>query len=201
MNQIKAAIANMGAHFRVIDWPSCHPDGLTHLNEDEFHAHIEFIHHTKVEQRLELVSPSDRLTGSGGIAYAGYDTEFVKKGGRLHALSYQFYLIGEMGELGAVYFPKSGSEEDRLGLSDMLPPLIEKAIETGCLLDYPSQVIMIGFFLRADLAMLSDLVEYKTELGNVGGKIATTKRPVEFELLYSRKDVESLTANAVVHCG
>lgn len=201
MNPIHNALKNMGAEFRVYDTATSHPDALTHLSEDELSERIADIYNARNIELMELSSTKGLLTGRGGHLYIGYDTEWREENRHLRTLSYQFYAVGELGEVSAVFFPPSGRHIDRLALKEMLPAVIEKARETGCIIDYPEQVILIGFFLRADLAMLSDLVEYKTELGNVGGKIATTERPVDFDVLYRRIDVQTLTSNTEVICG
>lgn len=201
MNLIKEAKKTMGAEFFFIEGDGSHPDGLKTLSEADIHQRMAETYHARTQAIQELMGPNELLKGNGGIAYIGYDCEWVQKGTRLNTLSYQFYLVGEMGDLTAVFFPKSGRMEDRLALSEMLPALITKAMETGCLLDYPSEVVLIGFFLRADLAMLRDLVEFKTQLGNVGGKIATTRHPVEFEVLYRETDLLANQERLVVADG
>lgn len=201
MNPIHNAIKNLGAEFRVYDTATSHPDALTSLSDDELSERITDIYNQRNADSMEQACTKGLLTGQGGTLYIGYDAEWVENNHHLRTLSYQFYAVGELGEVAAVFFPPTGRHMDRLALKEMLPAVIEKALETGCIIDYPEQVILIGFFLRADLAMLSDLVEYKTELGNVGGKIATTERPVDFDVLYRRVDVQTLTRNTEVICG
>lgn len=201
MNPIRHALKNLGAEFRVYDTGTSHPDALTQLTDDELADRISTIYNQHNADSLELACTKGLLTGQGGTLYVGYDAEWVENNRHLRTLSYQFFAVGELGEVAAVFFPPSGRHSDRLALQEMLPAVIEKALETGCIIDYPEQVILVGFFLRADLAMLSDLVEYKTELGNVGGKIATTERPVDFDVLYRRVDVQTLMGNTEVICG
>ena len=201
MNAIALARQHMKVEFRPVDGPGAHPDSLAHLGDDEIQQLLQTHHHVRMQAVQELCGPRDLLKGQGGTAYVGYDCEWYQRGQRLYPVSYQFYLVGEGGDLAAVFFPESGQLEDRLALADMLPALITKGLENGCLLDYPSQIVLVGFFLRADLAMLKDLVQFKTELGNVGGKIATTRKPVDFQVLYRQSDMTSSNTKVVVSHG
>lgn len=201
MNPIASALRTMKVEFRPVDGPGSHPDSLEHLSEDEVQRLLETHHHVRMQAVQELCGPQELLKGQGGTAYVGFDCEWYQRGQRLYPVSYQFYLVGEAGDLAAVFFPESGQLEDRLALADMLPALIAKSLENGCLLDYPSQIVLVGFFLRADLAMLKDLIQFKTELGNVGGKIATTRKPVDFQVLYRQSDLKCSNSNVVVAHG
>ena len=201
MNPIALARQHMKVEFRPVAGPGAHPDSLAHLGNDEIQQLLETHHHVRMQAVQELCGPRDLLKGQGGTAYVGFDCEWYQRGQRLYPVSYQFYLVGEGGDLAAVFFPESGQLEDRLALADMLPALIAKGLENGCLLDYPSQIVLVGFFLRADLAMLKDLVQFKTELGNVGGKIATTRKPVDFQVLYRQSDMTSSNTKVVVAHG
>lgn len=201
MNAIALARQHMKVEFRPVAGPGAHPDSLAHLGNDEIQRLLETHHHIRMQAVQELCGPRDLLKGQGGTAYVGFDCEWYQRGQRLYPVSYQFYLVGEGGDLAAVFFPESGQLEDRLALADMLPALIAKGLENGCLLDYPSQIVLVGFFLRADLAMLKDLVQFKTELGNVGGKIATTRKPVDFQVLYRQSDMTSGNTKVVVSHG
>lgn len=201
MNPIASALRTMKVEFRPVDGPGSHPDSLEHLSEDEVQRLLETHHHVRMQAVQELCGPQELLKGQGGTAYVGFDCEWYQRGQRLYPVSYQFYLVGEAGDLAAVFFPESGQLEDRLALADMLPALIAKSLENGCLLDYPSQIVLVGFFLRADLAMLKDLIQFKTELGNVGGKIATTRKPVDFQVLYRQSDLKCGNSNVVVAHG
>jgi len=201
MNAIALARQHMKVEFRPVAGPGAHPDSLAHLDDDEIQQLLESHHHVRMQAVQELCGPRDLLKGQGGTAYVGFDCEWYQRGQRLHAVSYQFYLVGEGGDLAAVFFPQSGQLEDRLALADMLPAVIAKGLENGCLLDYPSQIVLVGFFLRADLAMLKDLVQFKTELGNVGGKIATTRKPVDFQVLYRQSDMTCSNTKVVVAHG
>ena len=200
MNPIKNAIAEMDVCFRVVDGPSCHPDDLATLPEEELDDLIVEIHHARAVALMEFQHLRLPIVGRGGTIYVGVDCEWEGDDGDLHTLSCQFHLVGQMGELAAVFFPKSGDLQDRLRLTDMLAALIQKALEVGVLLDYPTRIVVIGFFLRADLAMYADLIEFKNDLSNVGGKIATTQQPVKAELQFRGKDVARLLSDTSVTC-
>jgi hypothetical protein len=75
----------------------------------------------------------------------------------------------------------------------MLAEFVSLARETGSIIEYPRCIELAGFMLRSDLAMCSDLVAFKRRLSNVGGKVATTGEPIEFEVWYRARDVARLT--------
>jgi hypothetical protein len=132
------------------------------------------------------------------VAFVGYDAEWVDLGiggdNPLGVLSYQFYLVGEGGDMAAVFMPNSTDFQDRLELKEMLEVLFNKALDIGILLEYPAQIVFVGFFLRADLAVLSDLIDFKNELSNVGGKVATIGNKT-VGMLCTRKEYERLDNN------
>lgn len=186
---IRQYIQETKAEFQVYEGKPSHPDPLNHDDPESILQTLQGIHLSRHEEIQARIDPMQRLRGQGCIAHIGFDAEWRQWHSRLQTLSYQFYLCGEGGDMSAVFFPPSGDLEDRLALKDMLAVVIAKGLESGCLLDCPERVVLVGFFLRADLAMLSDLVQFKTELGNVGGKIASTRRPVDFEVLYRQADL------------
>jgi hypothetical protein len=61
----------------------------------------------------------------------------------------------------------------------MLNVILKIALQTGTVLHYPRDIVLAGYFLRIDLAILSDFNEFKRELSNIGGSIATTYRPLD----------------------
>lgn len=198
---IRQYIQTTRAEFRVHEGKPSHPDPLNHDEPESILQTLECIHLGRHEEIQARIDPTQRLRGQGGIAHLGVDAEWCQWHSQLHTLSYQFYLCGEGGDMSAVFFPPSGELEDRLALKDMLAVVIAKGLESGCLLDCPERVVLVGFFLRADLAMFSDLVQFKTELGNVGGKIATTRRPVDFEVLYRQGDLNRTSCQLEVAHG
>ena len=114
----------------------------------------------------------------GQTLYVGYDCEWVERsGGNIQVLSYQFYLIGIGGEIAVVFLA-----DERLALKDMLNVIMKIAFQTGTALHYPRDIVFTGYFLRADLAMLLDLVEFKHNLSNIGGSVGTTNQPVYLDL-------------------
>ncbi len=192
------------AVYRLYEGAGCHPESLDALDDEEIDALIE----TMDERRLELADIAIDLAlllALGHILYIGYDAEWVeikgRNGRKLRVLSYQFYIVGVGGEMSAVFFPTSDGVDGRLELQTMLAQLTREAYKSGIILDYPADIVLVGFFLRADLAMLADLIELKNELGNVGGSIATTNKAIEMTLVCNRRSLERLDDNRRIVCG
>jgi hypothetical protein len=128
--------------------------------------------------------PSLPINGKGPDVYIGFDSEFVPgdKDKPNTVLSLQFYLIGECGISQRVVYPQGNSKDDRPTFSNTITQLIKDALEEGIIMEWPKRVVVCGFFLRIDLPAFSDLRDFKLELDNVGGRVASVKQSVEVEL-------------------
>jgi hypothetical protein len=190
--------------YRLYEGASCHPESIDSLEDEAIDDLIEALDEQKLELSAAAIDP-DLLLAQGEILYIGYDAEWVEINGRngrvLKVLSYQFYLVGVAGEMSAVFFPTSTGVGGRLDLQTILAELLSEAYKSGIILDYPADIVLVGFFLRADLAMLADLIEFKTELSNVGGSIATTAKPVEMFLVCNRRAFDRLESDRRIVCG
>jgi hypothetical protein len=112
----------------------------------------------------------------------GFDSEFTKNPTNCgnDILSVQFHLVGDDGELKKIIYPKSTDKADRPSFSRLMLNLIMEGLDKGCISEWPSCVIVVGFFLRLDLAAFADLGDFKHELDSAGGKIATIGKGVKF---------------------
>lgn len=144
--------------------------------------------------------PFSAVQGKGPTLFIGYDAEWVNKKSPtqldpprpLRTLSYQIHSIGCGGEQSIIFFPQSGAVSDRLTLRELLDFTVEQAMKAGVVAEMPREIVLSGFFLRADLAMLVDLAEFKHELSNIGGKIGTVGKGLEIPLVYRARDIERL---------
>lgn len=71
----------------------------------------------------------------------------------------------------------AGPNGERPSLKSCLFRLIRDLLDRGDLTDWPRQVTLIGFFLRADLAMLGDFAQLKNQVDSVGGRAGTLSSP------------------------
>ncbi|MCX7075431.1 MAG: hypothetical protein NTZ45_01460 [Methylococcales bacterium] len=168
----RTVIDGMSVFFRVYE---------TNIEDDDFSGLIEDLE----EKICDQLHQGQQLMAVGQTLYVGYDCEWVERsGGNIQVLSYQFYLIGIGGEIAVVFLA-----DERLALKDMLNVIMKIAFQTGTALHYPRDIVFTGYFLRADLAMLSDLVEFKHNLSNIGGSVGTTNQPVYLDLdAYKKSD-------------
>lgn len=141
--------------------------------------------------------PSTPRTGKGPPIHVGLDAEWVFDAttGQNNILSVQFYLIGEDGDYPRVFYPKSYSKADRPSFAKTLSKLILEAKEVGVVLEWPSRIIVCGFFLRADLAVFSDLVRFKRQIDNVGGRVATIGDDAAVDVEFDAADLANVTKN------
>jgi hypothetical protein len=136
---------------------------------------IEDLHEKICEQLSQNLDPS-KVTGVGHTLFIGYDCEWVEKRGCLQILSYQFYLVGIGGEMAVVFLA-----DERLAFKDMLDAILMIALRAGIILHYPHDIVITGYFLRADLAMLSDFIEFKGDLSNISGSVGNAGSPLKFD--------------------
>lgn len=118
----------------------------------------------------------------GPTVRIGFDSEFTKNpttGGN-DILSVQFHLVGDDGELKKIIYSKSADKTDRPNFSRLMLNLIMEGLDNGYISEWPSSVIIAGFFLRLDLAAFADLGDFKNELDSAGGKITTIGEGIKF---------------------
>lgn len=188
--KIKKEIDGIWAEFELLPGAGEHPKAWGAMNDEALENAQDQVAEREILAQEELMSLNKRRIGKGNVIYIGYDCEWEESNEKLIAQSYQFYIVGPGGEFSAIFLPTSDKPTGRLAFKELLPIIINQGKQFGCIIEPPKRVLIAGYFLRADLAMLSDLVEFKQELDNVGGSIATTGKAVDFEIHYKRWDLE-----------
>lgn len=113
-----------------------------------------------------------------GVVYIGFDAEWeARSRGYNKVLSEQFVLVGPTGGSYEKVFDMSVAERggDRMRLGDALGEVLEEAEDEGVLLEWPREVVLIGFFTRADITVFSDFKHLRPQLDGVGGTLASVK--------------------------
>ncbi len=189
----KPESAEFEVDYQLIDGEGCHPQRLTLLSETDAATQVEEAYHRMSKLVLETRDPRTIHLGSGAILYIGFDAEWTERTpGQLSAISYQFYVSGIGGDLSAVFFPRPGDRDDRLGMQEMLACVIDITLSTGVIIEYPEKIEQEGFFVRSDLAMCKDLPLYRHQLNNIGGKFATARSPIDFPVMYRARDLDRI---------
>ena len=186
----------------------CKPDVGVHILETYTSTadHFAFDIEAKLDRQLQVAKnqiddftgdPTIPRTGKGPAVYVGLDAEWVFDAatGQNNILSVQFYLIGEDGDYPRVFYPKTYTKTDRPSFAKSLSKLILEAKEVGVVLEWPSRIIVCGFFLRADLAVFSDLVRFKSQIDNVGGRVATIGDDAAIDIEFDAADLANVTKN------
>jgi hypothetical protein len=177
---MRAEIDGMDVIYRFYECENIYP---FHADDDFFEL-LEDLDEKVCDQLAQGTAPN-KLMAVGHTLYVGYDSEWVERDKHLHVLSYQFYLIGLGGELSVVFIAN-----ERLALRAMLKVVLKIAMRTGTVLHYPRNIILAGYFLRADLAMLSDFIDFKNDLSNVNGSVATANRPLPIEFEFDQYSLD-----------
>lgn len=137
------------------------------------------------------------LLGLGPRVYAGFDFEWVsRRAGRNGILSGQFFVIGPTGETLQKVIHLNGDEpvQQRPRLGEVLCDLLEEAEEWGAIEEWPGEVVLCGFFTRADITVFSDFRALRPQLDGVGGTLVTIGKPAELQLPLSEKRQAHLKA-------
>lgn len=147
------------------------------------------------------VAPTSRLPlprrGLGAPVFVGLDAEWDRHSdGRNKLLSIQLYLIGPTGErLSKVIDVRNGEDrQSRPRLSETLEELLDEA-EAYCIFDeWPSEVILCGFFTRADIPVFRDAHKFIRQLHGINGSLASAGKPAKIALSLSEERVIRLKA-------
>lgn len=135
--------------------------------------------------------------GLGAPAFVGIDAEWDRHSdGRNRLLSIQLYLMGPTGErLSKVIDVRNGEDrQSRPSLAETLEELLDEA-ESYCIFDeWPSEVILCGFFTRADIPVFRDAHKFIRQLHGINGSLASAGKPAKITLSLSEERVIRLKA-------
>lgn len=73
--------------------------------------------------------------------------------------------------------------------------VVAEAMAQGLIYEWPSRITVCGFFLRVDLAVFSDLAQFKHQIDNVGGRAATIGDDAELQVELDPEDLANITRN------
>jgi hypothetical protein len=128
--------------------------------------------------------------GLGPSVYIGFDAEWeFERRGRNRVLSVQFFLIGSSGltHTQVLHLGGKGAVTERPSLAQALNDLLEEAMDFGVITEWPGEVVLVGFFTRADITVFSDFKKLRPQLDGVGGTLVTVKEAAQVELPLSPK--------------
>lgn len=133
--------------------------------------------------------------GLGPRVYIGFDAEwqYVRKG-RNRVLSVQFCLVGPTGDAmhKVIHLVGSDGDAERPRLAQAIYDLLDEAEDDGVIEDWPIEVVLCGFFTRADITVFSDFKQFRQELSGLGGTLVTVGDPVGIELPMSERRQQQL---------
>jgi len=119
------------------------------------------------------------------VVYIGFDAEWeAKSKGRNHVLSSQYHVVGPTGRVFEKVYDMSQDEhtKDRMRLADVLYDVIDEAEANGTIDAWPREVVLVGFFTRADITVFSDFHKLRPQLDGVGGTMASVKGKAKVEM-------------------
>ncbi len=135
--------------------------------------------------------------GLGPPVFVGIDAEWDRHSkGRNKLVSVQLHIIGPTGErYGKVIYVQNGEHrEARPSLSEALDELLDEA-EAYCIFDeWPCEVVLCGFFTRADIPVFRDAKKFLRQLNGINGTLASVGEPAKLSLPLSDERVARLKA-------
>lgn len=123
--------------------------------------------------------------GLGPRVFIGFDAEWQHaRKGRNRLLSVQFYVVGPGGEVlpKVIHIAGGNAVEERPRLSQTVYDLLEESLDDGILEDWPIEVVLCGFFTRADITVFSDFASLRPQLEGVSGTLVSVGEPARLEL-------------------
>ncbi len=133
--------------------------------------------------------------GLGPRLFIGFDCEWnFKSKGRNRIISAQFYVFGPTGRTCAKLFDLAGDHDQdlRLRLVDALDVVLDEAEQERVFEEWPHEVVLSGFFTRADITAFTDFKEFRHQLNGVNGTFATVMKPADLTLPMSAERVARL---------
>lgn len=135
--------------------------------------------------RPSLSARSLPRNGLGPRLVVGFDAEWIHdRKGKNRIISIQFYILAPNGSTHAKLIELTGAcgMGYRPRLADALSELLDEA-EAECIFDeWPHEILLAGFFTRADLTAFADFKEFRQQLDGVNGTFATVGQPASFQI-------------------
>lgn len=124
--------------------------------------------------------PTAGSYGDGQPLRISWDVEWDRKGEENQLLTYQFYAqLPGRGEWFAVLKSAEGS---RITLQQFLATVVQLGMQAGILTDWPTEIILLAHFTRADLSMFWDFPNLRLRFDSVRNTFATLRKPYKLTL-------------------
>lgn len=147
---------------------------------------------------------------SGPFLVIGFDTEYktppdpfdrhelIEGLGRNSILSYQVHCklydpqVPDCEEWGGIYYPKDGSIDNRLSLSQLLTFAVWRGVSTGVVNAVPQMIYLVGHFTRADVPAFSDFQNLTQMMSSVRNTFLSIDSHIAVDIPCRRGGVVSL---------
>ncbi|MEO5375355.1 MAG: hypothetical protein H7840_13950 [Alphaproteobacteria bacterium] len=112
-------------------------------------------------------------------------TQDPTKKRRNRVLAYAFTVRQGERTISLVIQPTGPKLSQRIRLGSGLGKALEKAIAENVIREWPEKVVVVGHYMRGDLAAFSDFSDLKAKVGSVRGTFASTRSPVMVDVAKS----------------
>jgi hypothetical protein len=148
---------------------------------------------TAVQQQLRLMQDEmeayakgpDPQLGNGPAVHIGIDSEWQYRPDKNDnlVLSYQYYMIADLGELSGIIYPKASNPERRIEFNKFTGLILQQAMQEGLIEAWPRIVYIYAHFLRADMTHFKSFWKMKNDVDGMRGTIASVQSnlTVDFE--------------------
>jgi hypothetical protein len=177
----------------IIDLPF--ESDIDEFNEDDIEKEI-----AREIKRSER-EPEKVYQADGEPLWIGIDAEWtqsVDTPSQNDILSVQFaaYTAGDIQT--KIVYTQGKAKEDRPGLSKVLSQFILELLGKNIIAYWPREVVLIGFFLRIDLAAFADLSTFKHQIDSAGGSVSTIGHAATLPSDFSPHDLTAFKSKRVI---
>jgi len=174
---------------------SSSPDAKAREDYLQAQCHGKMVHGASVGRRPSFLASPER--GLGPRVFIGFDAEWqYARKGRNRLLSVQFYVVGPTGETLPKVIHVSGGEsiDERPTLGQAVYDLLEDAFDQDIIEEWPAEVVLCGFFTRADITVFADFRHLRKQLDGVGGSLVTVGKAASLDLPIKARREQELKA-------
>lgn len=171
------------------------PDAIAREDYLQAQCHGKMVHGASVGRRPSFSASPER--GLGPRVFIGFDAEWqYARKGRNRLLSVQFYVVGPTGETLPKVIHVSGGEsiDERPTLGQAVYDLLEDAFDQDIIDEWPAEVVLCGFFTRADITVFADFRHLRKQLDGVGGSLVTVGKAASLDLPIKARREQELKA-------
>jgi hypothetical protein len=138
-----------------------------------------------VDRKLRLTA---KVTTDPLPFIIGIDAEWTKKGEENFLLSWQWHGIAGDKQWAGIRFPNG----ERITIAELLQAILEDGKAKGIFQQFPKHVVIVAHFALAEVSMLADFNDRKTELDSIRRTFITLQKPMKVRIRDRHRNVRNV---------